>query len=65
MWQGCLSALTGKASDAVEMILSGIAAYRATGATIYMPLLCRIWRAPMQTLGGFKEAWRCIDEAMT
>jgi hypothetical protein len=33
MNQGCLLALTGKASDAVQMITSGLSAYRSTGAT--------------------------------
>ena len=49
--QGCLLALTGKASDAVQMITSGITAYRSTGATMWMPLylvifgegLCGTW----------------------
>ncbi len=31
--EGCVLALTGKASDAVQMIASGITAYRSTGAT--------------------------------
>ena len=29
--------LTGKASDAVQMITSGITAMRSTGATMWMP----------------------------
>ena len=33
-----LLALTGKASDAVNMITSGIAAWRSTGATMWLPL---------------------------
>ena len=49
--QGCLFALTGKASDAVQMITSGIAALRSTGTTLWMPLhssylgesLCGTW----------------------
>ena len=36
--QGCVLALTGKASDAVQMITSGITALRSTGATLWMPL---------------------------
>ena len=32
--QGCVFALTGKASDAVQMITSGITALRSTGATV-------------------------------
>ena len=36
--QGCALALTGKASDAVQMITSGITAWRSTGATVWVPL---------------------------
>ena len=41
--------LTGKASDAVQMITSGITAWRSTGATVCVPLCAyRIWRGPMR-----------------
>jgi hypothetical protein len=40
--QGCLLALTVKASDAVHMITSGITALRSTGGTLWMPL----WLSP-------------------
>jgi hypothetical protein len=36
--QGCVLALTGKASDAVHTITSGLTAFRSTGSTIWMPL---------------------------
>ena len=35
--RGCLFALTGKASDAVRAITSGITSLRSTGATLYEP----------------------------
>ena len=35
--QGCILILTEKASDAVQMMISGIAAYRSTGATLSGP----------------------------
>ena len=38
MNQGWLFALTAKASDAVQMITSGITAWRSTGATLWAPL---------------------------
>ena len=63
--QGCLRALTVKASDAVHMITSGITALRSTGGTLWMPLwLSHLTRA-YADLGRFDEAWRCVDEAMT
>ena len=37
--QGCVLALTGRASDATEMLIPGIAAHRTTGATLYAAIL--------------------------
>jgi class 3 adenylate cyclase/predicted ATPase len=65
MNQGSVLALAGRASDAIEMLSSGIAARRTTGATIYLTLyLPRLARAHAE-LRQFEEAWRCIGEAMT
>ena len=36
--QGCVLALTGKASDAVQIITSGITALQSTGSANWMPL---------------------------
>ena len=64
--QGCVLALTGKAADAVQMITSGITAWRSTGATMYYAVVrCHIWRRAYAELGQFDDAWRCIGEAMT
>ena len=63
--QGCLFALTGKASDAVQMITSGITALRSTGATLWMPLYLSYLARAYAELGQFDDAWRCIGEAMT
>jgi predicted ATPase len=63
--QGSVLALTGKASDAIEILISGITAYRTTGATLWTPIyLPRLSRAHAE-LGQFEEAWRCIGEAVT
>src|SRR5271156_5774357 len=35
--RGCALALTSNPTDAVHMIVSGLAAYRSTGATLYEP----------------------------
>jgi predicted ATPase len=65
MNQGCILGLTGRASDAIEMLISGIAARRTTGATLYLPLyLPHLARAHAE-LGQFEAAWRCIGEATT
>ena len=65
MNQGCVITLTGRASDAVQMITSGIAAYRSTGATASMPLWLSYLARAYAALGKFDDAWRCIGEAMT
>ena len=65
MNQGCVLALTGRASDATEMLISGIAAWRTTGATVWMPFLLPHLARAHAELGQFEAAWRCIGEAMT
>jgi class 3 adenylate cyclase/predicted ATPase len=64
MNQGSALALAGKASDAIEMLISGIAAYRTTGGTNYVPLFLPHLARAHAELGQFDEAWRCIGEAM-
>jgi predicted ATPase/class 3 adenylate cyclase len=63
--QGCLLALTGKASDAVRVITSGITAFRSTGATLWPPLYMSQLASAYAELGQFDDAWRCVGEAMT
>jgi hypothetical protein len=63
--QGCLFALTGKASDAVQMITSGIAALRSTGTTLWMPLHSSHFARAYAELGQFDDAWRSIGEGVT
>src|SRR5215475_11094052 len=61
--QGCLFALTGKASDAVQTINAGIAACRSTGASFFAPLSLSYLAKAYAELGQFGDAWRCIGEA--
>ena len=63
--QGCVLALTGRASDATEMLISGMAALRTTGATLWMPFFLPHLARAHAELGQFEAAWRCIGEAMT
>ena len=47
--RGELFALTGKASDAVRMIASGIAAFRSAGQhAVFAVCTYHIWREPMR-----------------
>lgn len=64
MDQGCALVLTGRASDATEMLISGMAGFRATGAKAWMPFYLPYLARCHAELGQFEEAWRCIDEAM-
>jgi class 3 adenylate cyclase/predicted ATPase len=64
MHQGLVLALNGNASAAVQMITSGINASRATGATLWTPLLLAFLASCHASLGQFVDAWRCLDEAM-
>jgi tetratricopeptide (TPR) repeat protein len=64
MNQGGVLALAGRASDAIEVLISGITAWRTTGGTNFVLLhLLQLARAHAE-LGQFEEAWRCIGEAM-
>jgi predicted ATPase len=66
MWgKGSLLALTGKAADAVQMITSGITAWRSTGATMWLPLVLSYLTRAYAELGQFDDAWRSISDAMT
>jgi len=63
--QGSALVLAGSASDAIEVLVRGIAAVRTTGQTLHAPLwLPHLARAHAE-LRQFDEAWRCIGEAMT
>jgi class 3 adenylate cyclase/predicted ATPase len=64
MHQGYILALTGKASEAVQMITSGIAAHRSTGATIAIPSSLSSLARAYAELGQFDHARRCNGEAM-
>ena len=63
--QGCVLAVTGRAADAVQMVTSGITAWRSTGSTVFMPLYLSYLARAHAELGQFENAWCCIDEAMT
>jgi len=65
MNQGCVLALTDKASKAIHMFTAGITAWRSTGSTLWVPLWFQYLSKTYAELGQFDDAWRCIGEAMT
>jgi predicted ATPase len=63
--QGCVLALTGKASDAVRVIDAGIIARRSTAATALVPFCLSYLAGAHAELDHFDDARDCIREAMT
>src|SRR5262245_40953533 len=64
MQKGCVLAQSGKASEAIQMITSGITMYRSTGSRLYLPIFLSHLSKAYVELGQFDQAWRCIGEAM-
>jgi predicted ATPase len=65
MEQGCVLALIGKASEAVQLINSGIAAFRSTGATLFQPFYLSYLARAHAALDQFDDAWRRVGESIT
>ena len=63
--KGCVLAMTGKPSDAIDTITSWIAPFRSTGATWFIPTYLLFLASAHAELGHFSDASRCIGEAMT
>jgi class 3 adenylate cyclase/predicted ATPase len=63
--RGWLFALTGKAPDAIQMLTSGITAYRSTGSTNWVPLHLSYLASAHAELDQLDDARRCAREAIT
>jgi predicted ATPase len=61
--KGCVSGLTGEAADAVQTISAGMAAWRSTGSTLWMPFYLSHLAKAYEELGQLDAAWRCVHEA--
>jgi predicted ATPase len=57
--------LSGRANEAVQMMMSGITAYRSAGSSLFVPLYLSNLARAYAELDQFDEAWQCIDEAVT
>jgi predicted ATPase len=62
--KGCVLAMSGKGSDAVPTLTSGIAAWRSTGSTAALPIYLSDLAIAHTDNGQFDDARRCIDEAL-
>ncbi len=63
--RGYLLALTGKASDAAQIINSAISAMQSTGATLWLPLHLAYLSKAQAELGQFDDAWRSLGKALS
>jgi predicted ATPase len=63
MFQGFILALTGQGRNASQLITRGIAAYRSTGSTVFMPWYLSNLAAAYAEASQFDDAWRCVREA--
>ena len=62
--QGCVLSATGEASEAVQIISSGLTTYRSTGAIVQLPSSLSSLSAAYVQVGNIKDASRCVGEAM-
>ena len=65
MHHSAILALTDEGSNAIQMLISAIAAWRSTGATLWMPLFLSYLALAYAKLVRSDDAWRSIGEAMT
>ena len=63
MNHGCVSALTGKASLAIQMITTGLSAWRSTGATIRVPEDTSYLASAYADVDHFDDARHRVGEA--
>ena len=62
--RGCLFAVTGQAANAADLLSSGIAALRQTGATMYLPAILAYLAYAYSQIGKLDNAWLSVREAM-
>jgi predicted ATPase len=65
MVQGSAFALSNQPEDAIRLITSGMAAFRSTGARVWLPIHLACLAKAYAELGRFEDAQRSIEEAMT
>ena len=65
MSKGSALARTGKVADAVQLMASGLTAYRSTGSTVFQTLFLSSLARGHADLGQIDEAWRRITEAIS
>jgi len=61
---GCILAVAGRASEAVETLAAGIAAARSTEQRLFHPLYLSFLARAHADLGQIEDAWRRVGEAV-
>ena len=64
-YRGWILAGSGRASEAVQLITSALAALRATGTTLFTPVSLSLTAKCYADLGQLDDAGRSVDEATT
>jgi predicted ATPase/class 3 adenylate cyclase len=62
--RGCVWSLTGRTSDGVEAISTGLVDYKGTGATYFIPFYLSFLAKAYANLGQFDAARRSVAEAV-
>ena len=62
--RGCVLALVGKSTEAIQTISTGIDGWRSIGATVFATFWLSHLALGYADLGKFDDAWRKIDETM-
>jgi len=60
---GWIFAVTGRASEAVQLLAPALAAYLSTGSTYFAPVGLSLLAKSYADLGRLDDAWRSVDEA--
>jgi predicted ATPase len=65
MNQGSVLALSGRHSNAIQILVPGITTWQSTGSTLWLPFYLPLLARSHAELGHVEESRRCIGEAMT
>jgi class 3 adenylate cyclase/predicted ATPase len=63
LFRGWIFAITGRVPEAVQLITSGLTAYRSSGATNMTPVGISLLAKCYANLGQHDDAWRSVSEA--
>jgi predicted ATPase/class 3 adenylate cyclase len=62
--RGAVAALTGRVSDAVHIMTSGLAMLGSTGTVMWRPFYLSCLARAYAEVGRCNDAWRCIEKAL-